>query len=127
MLPKRLSNGICSLNPNEERLAMSCEMEIDEQGKIVNHRIFQSVMKSHARMTYKAVNKILESHDAKTMKQYEDLVPMFETMGEIHKLLLKNRKNVVLLTLKRLKQRLLWMKRGTQLIFNYGIEDFLNG
>ena len=92
MLPKRLSNGICSLNPNEERLAMSCEMEIDEQGKIVNHRIFQSVMKSHARMTYKAVNKILESHDAKTMKQYEDLVPMFETMGEIHKLLLKNRK-----------------------------------
>ena len=92
MLPKRLSNGICSLNPGEERLAMSCEMEIDEQGKIVNHRIFQSVMRSHARMTYKAVNRILEAHDSKTIAEYKDLVPMFETMGELHRILLKNRK-----------------------------------
>lgn len=92
MLPKRLSNGICSLNPGEERLAMSCEMEIDEQGRIVKHDIFQSVMKSHARMTYKAVNRILEAHDAKTIKQYQELVPMFETMGELHKILLKSRK-----------------------------------
>ncbi|MEY8441672.1 ribonuclease R [Lactobacillaceae bacterium 24-114] len=92
MLPKRLSNGICSLNPGEERLAMSCEMEIDEQGRIVKHRIFPSVMRSHARMTYKAVNRILESHDAKTIKEYKDLVPMFETMREIHKLLLNARK-----------------------------------
>lgn len=92
MLPKRLSNGICSLNPGEERLAMSCEMEIDENGKIVNHRIFPSVMRSHARMTYKAVNRILESHDQKTMDEYKNLVPMFETMGELHKILLKNRK-----------------------------------
>lgn len=92
MLPKRLSNGICSLNPGEERLAMSCEMEIDENGKIVNHRIFPSVMRSHARMTYKAVNRILESHDQKTIDEYKELVPMFKTMGELHKILLKNRK-----------------------------------
>lgn len=92
MLPKRLSNGICSLNPGEERLAMSCEMEIDEQGRVVNHRIFPSVMKSHARMTYKAVNRILEAHDRKTMDEYKDLVPMFETMSELHKILLKSRK-----------------------------------
>ena len=92
MLPKRLSNGICSLNPGEERLAMSCEMEIDEQGRVVKHRIFPSVMKSHARMTYKAVNRILEAHDQKTIDQYKDLVPMFETMGELHKILLKSRK-----------------------------------
>ncbi|MBB1063259.1 ribonuclease R [Limosilactobacillus fastidiosus] len=92
MLPKRLSNGICSLNPGEERLSMSCEMEIDEQGRIVKHRIFPSVMRSHARMTYKAVNRILESHDAKTMAQYKELVPMFETMRDIHKILLNARK-----------------------------------
>ena len=92
MLPKRLSNGICSLNPGEERLSMSCEMEINDQGKIVKHRIFPSVMKSHARMTYKAVNRILEAHDQKTIDRYKDLVPMFETMAELHKILLKNRK-----------------------------------
>ncbi|WP_267201297.1 ribonuclease R [Limosilactobacillus kribbianus] len=91
MLPKRLSNGICSLNPGEDRLAMSCEMEIDENGKIVNHKIFPSVMRSHARMTYKAVNRILEAHDQKTIDEYKDLVPMFETMGELHRILLKNR------------------------------------
>ena len=49
-------------------------------------------MRSHARMTYKAVNRILESHDAKTMAEYKDLVPMFETMRDIHKILLNARK-----------------------------------
>lgn len=91
MLPKRLSNGICSLNPNEERLAMSCEMEIDPRGNIVNHKIFPSVMRSHARMTYKAVNAILEDRDPQVMKEYAELVPMFETMGELHEILLKHR------------------------------------
>lgn len=91
MLPRRLSNGICSLNPNEDRLAMSCEMEIDQQGNIVKHDIFPSVIRSHARMTYKAVNAIVEAHDAKTRKQYADLVDMFETMADLHRILLKHR------------------------------------
>ncbi len=91
MLPRRLSNGICSLNPNEERLAMSCEMEIDEQGNILKHDIFPSVIKSHARMTYKAVNKILEANDEKTKAQYKELVPMFQTMAKLHRILFKHR------------------------------------
>ena len=91
MLPKRLSNGICSLNPNEERLAMSCEMEINPQGEVVKEEIFPSVIRSHARMTYKAVNKILEAHDEKTRAQYAELVPMFETMADLHRILLKHR------------------------------------
>ena len=91
MLPRRLSNGICSLNPGEERLAMSCEMEIDPQGNIVSHEIFPSVIRSHARMTYKGVNAILEAHDEKTRQEYKELVPMFETMPDLHRILLKHR------------------------------------
>lgn len=92
MLPHKLSNGICSLNPRVERLAMSCEMEIDSMGQVVKHRIFPSVIKTTERMTYVDINKILESHDEKTMKRYANLVPMFQTMGELHKILLKMRK-----------------------------------
>lgn len=93
MLPRRLSNGICSLNPGVERLSMSCEMEITPEGKVVKHRIFPSVMKSHARMTYKSVNAILEAHDEKTRAEYKELVPMFEDMAQLHRALLKNRKH----------------------------------
>ncbi|GEK28785.1 ribonuclease R [Furfurilactobacillus siliginis] len=91
MLPKRLSNGICSLNEGVERLAMTCDMEIDASGKVVSHKIYPSLMRSHARMTYKAVNKILEAHDAKTMERYDDLVGMFEDMGALHRILVKQR------------------------------------
>ena len=93
MLPRRLSNGICSLNPDVERLAMSCEMEIDQEGHIINHKIFQSVIKSHARMTYDGVNQILEAHDPKTREKYADLVDMFDTMGDLHRILYKNRRH----------------------------------
>ncbi|WP_461243002.1 ribonuclease R [Secundilactobacillus muriivasis] len=92
MLPRRLSNGICSLNEGVLRLCMSCEMEIDPEGNVVNHRIHPSVMKSTARMTYTNVNKILEAHDEATRNQYDRLVPMFDNMAELHKILYKNRK-----------------------------------
>ncbi|MGX5377858.1 ribonuclease R [Ligilactobacillus sp. LYQ135] len=92
MLPHKLSNGICSLNPHVERLAMTCEMEIDPNGNVVAHKIFPSVIKSTERMTYVAVNKILESHDEQTMERYQELVPMFEDMAQLHKILLKMRK-----------------------------------
>ncbi|RGK46241.1 ribonuclease R [Ligilactobacillus ruminis] len=92
MLPAKLSNGICSLNPKVDRLALSCDMEITPEGEIIAHEIYPSVIKTTERMTYIAINKILESHDEKTMERYKDLVPMFETMGELHKILLKMRK-----------------------------------
>ena len=62
MLPHKLSNGICSLNPNVDRLAISCVMEIDKSGKCVSHEIFPSVIKSRIQMTYKKVNQILEEN-----------------------------------------------------------------
>ncbi|WP_125544411.1 ribonuclease R [Levilactobacillus lindianensis] len=92
MLPRRLSNGICSLNEGELRLCMSCDMEIDQEGHVIKRRIHPSFMRSKARMTYTAVNQILEAHDPVTMKRYDELVPMFEAMGELHRILVKQRK-----------------------------------
>ncbi|WEV54168.1 ribonuclease R [Leuconostocaceae bacterium ESL0723] len=86
MLPRRLSNGIASLNPDVVRLAMSVDMEIDQKGRVVKHHIHSSVIRSHARMTYTAVNEILKG-DEKTRQQYRELVPMFEDMAELHKIL----------------------------------------
>ncbi|QIL51070.1 ribonuclease R [Weissella coleopterorum] len=90
MLPRNISNGIASLNPGVERLAMSAEMEFTPQGELVDYRLHQSVMKSHARMTYKAVNAILDG-DTETREAYHDLVPMFEEMGELHNILAQKR------------------------------------
>lgn len=65
MIPQRLSNGICSLNPHVPRLTMSCEMEITPEGEVISHEIFQSVIQTTERMTYTAVNEILEEQNLK--------------------------------------------------------------
>src|SRR5699024_3313483 len=70
MIPHRLSNGICSLNPHVDRLTLSCEMEITLQGEIVNHSIFPSVIRSKERMTYRDVNKILVDQDEEVREKY---------------------------------------------------------
>ncbi|MBO0453635.1 ribonuclease R [Candidatus Enterococcus murrayae] len=92
MIPQRLSNGICSLNPQVPRLTMSCEMEIEPNGAILHHEIFQSVIQTSERMTYSAVNAILEEEDSETIKRYQDLVPMFHLMKELHQILELRRK-----------------------------------
>lgn len=80
MLPKVLSNGICSLNPQVDRLTLTCQMEIDGAGTVVNHEIFESVINSKARMVYDDVSDILEKEDQKLIKKYsfiyEDLLLM---------------------------------------------------
>jgi ribonuclease R len=83
MIPHRLSNGICSLNPNVNRLTLSCEMEIDSDGEVVNHEIFQSVIKTTERMTYSDVNRILTEQDEELFKRYEPIIPMFQLMEEL--------------------------------------------
>ncbi|WP_102273868.1 ribonuclease R [Cytobacillus massiliigabonensis] len=91
MIPHRLSNGICSLNPKVDRLTLSCEMEIAPSGEVVSHEIFQSVIKTTERMTYSDVNKILEDQDEELMKRYEPLVPMFQLMEELAQILRNKR------------------------------------
>jgi ribonuclease R len=91
MLPRRLSNGICSLNPQIERLTLSCDMEIDGKGKVVRYDIYESVIKTKERMTYKNVNRILTDKDPETMDRYKDLIPTFELMNELRDILGKRR------------------------------------
>ncbi|EIJ80612.1 ribonuclease R [Bacillus methanolicus PB1] len=91
MIPHRLSNGICSLNPKVDRLTLSCIMEINADGEVVNHEIFQSVIKTTERMTYHDVNKILVDKDEELRQRYEPLVPMFEMMEELASILRNKR------------------------------------
>lgn len=91
MLPHALSNGICSLNQGVDRLALSCIMEIDKKGKIVGHRIAESVLRIDRRMSYTSVKKIIEDHDPEECEKYKDFVPMFELMLELSLLLRERR------------------------------------
>lgn len=91
MLPQRLSNGICSLHPNVDRLTLSCEMEIDRSGDVVRYDVFPSVIRSYRRMTYSAVNDILTEKDPAVREEHADLVDLFEAMEELHHILEKKR------------------------------------
>ena len=91
MLPHQLSNGICSLNPNVDRLAISCVMEIDSTGEVVEYDIFESVIKSKIQMTYKKVNAILEKNEI--AEGYESYVEKLHQMSELADILRKNKVN----------------------------------
>lgn len=86
MFPKELSNGICSLNPNEDKLTFTCEMEINASGKVVDFLTYKSVINTKYRMTYDEVNKIIEKNES-TMEKYADIVPMIDEMLGLSKIL----------------------------------------
>ncbi|WP_089608817.1 ribonuclease R [Dehalobacterium formicoaceticum] len=81
MLPRQLSNDICSLNAGVDRLAMTCFMEINEQGEVLSHDITPAVINVNERMTYTDVNKILKENDPDLIERYRDFVPMFKDMS----------------------------------------------
>lgn len=91
MIPHKLSNGICSLNQGEDRLALSCLMDIDEKGNVVGHRICETVINVDRRMSYTSVKKILVDNDTNEIMKYKELVPMFHMMEEVAELLRKKR------------------------------------
>ena len=83
MLPRELSNGICSLNAGEDRLTLSCSMEIDSKGKVIDSKIYKAVIKVTERMSYTDVQKILDKSDDKVLKKYEKYIEQFELMAEL--------------------------------------------
>lgn len=91
MLPPRLSNGICSLNQGVDRLSLSCLMTIDDKGNVVDYQIAETVICVNRRMTYTSVKKILEDKDESEIREYEELVPMFELMAELAAILRRKR------------------------------------
>ena len=91
MLPKRLSNGICSLNAGQDRFTLSIEMEIDPEGKVISSNIFKAVINVKERMNYTDVNKILENSDKTVCKKYEKYIDNFRLMEELAKILEKRR------------------------------------
>jgi ribonuclease R len=91
MLPHRLSNGICSLNPKVDRLTISCDIEMDKDANAVKYDIFLSVIRTNERMTYADVRSILEDKDEALIEKYSELVPMFQDMEQLARALRKKR------------------------------------
>ncbi len=83
MLPVRLSNDLCSLNPNEEKLAQGLEMIVDSQGRVIESELFETVIKTKKRLTYNKCNEVLETKDCKSDKEYLDVLPDLEIMNEL--------------------------------------------
>jgi ribonuclease R len=92
MFPAELATGLCSLNPNVDRLVQSCLMEVDRRGHVVRYEMHDGVINSDARMTYTSVNAILTDHDPDVIEQYRDLIPMFELMRELFEILHQRRR-----------------------------------
>ncbi len=91
MLPEKLSNGICSLNPKVDRLAMSALMEVDRRGKVVKYELRETVIRSNERMTYTQVNQLLTHSDPQLAMRYADLIGLFKTMQELALILIRMR------------------------------------
>ena len=92
MLPHTLSNGMCSLNAGEDRLALSCIMTVDPSGEVIAHEIAETVIHVNRRMSYTSVKKILTDHDEAETEEYRELIPMFERMQELSGILRARRK-----------------------------------
>ncbi|MFA6982606.1 MAG: VacB/RNase II family 3'-5' exoribonuclease, partial [Sedimentibacter sp.] len=91
MLPKELSNGVCSLNPGEDKLTLSVEMIINNDGKVIDYKIFESIMNNKYRMTYDDVTEILENKDEELIEKYKNIAPMLKVMEELSLILRRKR------------------------------------
>lgn len=93
MLPQKLSNGVCSLLPNVDRLTLTCEMEIDKLGNVISHDIYQSVINTSARLTYDEVNDMILDKKPEVVGKYESIYPMLKNMHKLSHILKNKRTN----------------------------------
>src|SRR5699024_3529098 len=91
MISHKMTNGICPLDPGVDILTIGCEMEIDKNGKVLEHEIFEAVIRTTERMTYNNVNRILVDQDEQVMQEYENLVPLFQNMEALAEVLRRKR------------------------------------
>jgi len=87
MLPEEISNGLCSINPDVERLCMTCEMNISAKGDLIDYKFYSAVMFSHARLTYTKVGKILEDHDQELIAKYSNVMDNLNALYDLYKAL----------------------------------------
>lgn len=111
MLPKALSNGICSLNPKVDRLTITCEMEITEKGEVVDYSIYPSVINSLHKMTYTNINKMLEK-DQEIIEEYSDIYKDVLLMQELQNILFDIREKMGSIDFETLEPKLLFDKSG---------------
>ena len=112
MLPEAISNGLCSLNPEVERLCMICEMDIDSLGELLDYQFYPALMLSHARLTYTQVNDILTSKKSKLRKAYANVIDNIESLYGLYKTLRISRQKRGVMDFDRIESQILFNDNG---------------
>jgi len=112
MLPEALSNGLCSINPDVERLCMTCEMNIDSEGNLLDYKFYPAVMLSHARLTYTKVSQILEHHDQALTNEYASVLDNLNTLYDLYKALKAARTKRGVMDFDRIESQILFNDNG---------------
>jgi ribonuclease R len=112
MLPEALSNGLCSINPDVERLCMTCEMNIDSEGNLLDYKFYPAVMLSHARLTYTKVSHILEHHDDDLIDEYSSVLDNLNTLYDLYKVLKAARTKRGVMDFDRIESQILFNNKG---------------
>jgi ribonuclease R len=112
MLPEALSNGLCSINPDVERLCMTCEMNIDSEGNLLDYKFYPAVMLSHARLTYTKVSQILEHHDQALTNEYASVLDNLNTLYDLYKALKAARTKRGVMDFDRIESQIIFNDNG---------------
>ena len=112
MLPEVISNGLCSLNPNVERLCMACEMSIDSLGELIDYKFYPALMLSHARLTYSQVSEILENKQSSLRDSYSNVIENIEFLYGLYKTLRISRQKRGVMDFDRIESQILFNDKG---------------
>jgi len=112
MLPEVISNGLCSLNPNVERLCMACEMSIDSLGELIDYKFYPALMLSHARLTYSQVSEILENKQSSLRDSYRNVIENIEFLYGLYKTLRISRQKRGVMDFDRIESQILFNDKG---------------